>query len=179
MNKLYALMTPLLCAALLSGCGGDGKKQPAGIVVPPAASSSQIPAEKEASLTYYLPTEDGLHILPATVKVKAADRTAKTAIEEMLRADRKSKYPLVPAGTRLKSVHVEDGTCTVNFTKELNQLQGETGQSLFIAMTVDTLTEFPNIKRVEFRAEGQLVKFQIDMRRQFLRDEAFIKQTKK
>ena len=142
-------------------------------------ASRLIPAEKEASLTYYLPTEDGLHILPATVKVKAADRTAKTSIEEMLRADRKSKYPLVPAGTRLKSVHVEDGTCTVNFTKELNQLQGETGQSLFIAMTVDTLTEFTNIKRVEFRAEGQLVKFQIDMRRQFLRDEAFIKQTKK
>ena len=46
-------------------------------------------------------------------------------------------------------------------------------------MTVDTLTEFPNIKRVEFRAEGQLVKFQIDMRKQFLRDEAFIQQTKK
>ena len=181
MNTYYALIVPIILTALLSGCGGSNKPQSAGQVVPPAASSSQsqIPAEKEASLTYYLPTEDGLHILPAMVKVKAADRTAKTAIEEMLRADRKSKYPLVPADTRLKSVHVEDGTCTVNFTKELNQLQGETGQSLFIAMTVDTLTEFPNIKRVEFRAEGQLVKFQIDMRRQFLRDEAFIKQTKK
>ena len=179
MKALYPLAALLLTGALLSGCGGDGTKQSAGTVVPPAASSSQIPAEKEASLTYYLPTEDGLHILPSTVKVKAADRTAKTAIEEMLRADRKSKYPLVPAGTRLKSIHIEDGTCTVNFTKELNQLQGETGQSLFIAMTVDTLTEFPNIKRVEFRAEGQLVKFQIDMRKQFLRDEAFIQQTKK
>lgn len=179
MKALYPLAALLLTGALLSGCGGTGTKQSAGTVVPPAASSSQIPAEKEASLTYYLPTEDGLHILPSTVKVKAADRTAKTAIEEMLRADRKSKYPLVPAGTRLKSIHIEDGTCSVNFTKELNQLQGETGQSLFIAMTVDTLTEFPNIKRVEFRAEGQLVKFQIDMRKQFLRDEAFIKETKK
>ena len=179
MKALYPLAALLLTGALLSGCGGTGTKQSAGTVVPPAASSSQIPAEKEASLTYYLPTEDGLHILPSTVKVKAADRTAKTAIEEMLRADRKSKYPLVPAGTRLKSVHIEDGTCSVNFTKELNQLQGETSQSLFIAMTVDTLTEFPNIKRVEFRAEGQLVKFQIDMRKQFLRDEAFIKQIKK
>lgn len=179
MKALYPLAALLLTGALLSGCGGAGTKQSAETVVPPAASSSQIPAEKEASLTYYLPTEDGLHILPSTVKVKAADRTAKTAIEEMLRADRKSKYPLVPAGTRLKSIHIEDGTCSVNFTKELNQLQGETSQSLFIAMTVDTLTEFPNIKRVEFRAEGQLVKFQIDMRKQFLRDEAFIQQTKK
>ena len=179
MKALYPLAALLLTGALLSGCGGYGTKQSAGTVVPPAASSSQIPAEKEASLTYYLPTEDGLHILPSTVKVKAADRTAKTAIEEMLRADQKSKYPLVPAGTRLKSIHIEDGTCSVNFTKELNQLQGETSQSLFIAMTVDTLTEFPNIKRVEFRAEGQLVKFQIDMRKQFLRDEAFIQQTKK
>ena len=68
MNKLYALMTPLLCAVLLSGCGGDGKKQPAGTVVPPAASSSQIPAEKEASLTYYLPTEDGFTSFPPRSK---------------------------------------------------------------------------------------------------------------
>ena len=91
MNTYYALIVPIILTALLSGCGGNSKPQSAGQVIPPAASSSQIPAEKEASLTYYLPTEDGLHILPATVKVKAADRTAKTAIEEMLRADRKSK----------------------------------------------------------------------------------------
>ena len=180
MNTYYALIVPIILTGLLAGCGGNGMKQPTtGQVVPPAASSSEVPAEKEASLTYYLPTEDGLHILAKTVKVKAADRTAKTAIEEMLRQDRKAKYPIIPAGTRLKSIHIEDGTCTVNFTKELNQLQGETGQSLFLAMTVDTLTEFRNIKRVEFRAEGQIVKFQIDMRRQFLRDESFIQQTKK
>ena len=79
MNTYYALIVPIILTALLSGCGGNSKPQSAGQVVPPAASSSQIPAEKEASLTYYLPTEDGLHILPATVKVKAADRTAKTA----------------------------------------------------------------------------------------------------
>ena len=75
MNTYYALIVPIILTALLSGCGGNSKPQSAGTVVPPAASSSQIPAEKEASLTYYLPTEDGLHILPATVKVKAADRT--------------------------------------------------------------------------------------------------------
>lgn len=45
-------------------------------------------------------------------------------------------------------------------------------------MTVDTLTEFPNIKRVEFRAEGKPLQFQMDMTKQFMRDESYIQQTK-
>ena len=65
-----------------------------------------------------------------------------------------------------------------NFTDEVNQIKGGTSESLFIAMTVDTLTEFPNIKRVEFRAEGKPLQFQMDMTKQFMRDESYIQQTK-
>ena len=175
MNKLYTLGAVLLVSLSLAGCGTDNRTPPAESLTPKAASSSQAtPAEKEATLTYYQASEDGLHILPKQTKVKAGDHTAKNAITEMLRADRKAKYPILPAGLDIKSIHIEDGTASANFTKELNQLKSETAQSLFIAMTVDTLTEFPNIKRVEFRAEGKPVQFQIDMRKQFLRDESYI-----
>ena len=69
-------------------------------------------------------------------------------------------------------------TAIANFTGEVNQIKGGTSESLFIAMTVDTLTEFPNIKRVEFRAEGKPLQFQMDMTKQFMRDESYIQQTK-
>ncbi len=175
MKKIYALGAALLTAALLSGCSTDTKTQPAQSLTPPAAASSmQAPAEKETTLTCYQASEDGLHIVRKEIKVKAGDHTPLQAMKEMLRTDRKAKYPILPAGVDIKTVHIEDGTATVNFTKEINTLKSETAQTLFIAMTVDTLTEFPNIKRVEFRAEGQMVQFQIDMRKQFLRDESFI-----
>lgn len=178
MNKLYTLSAALLITLALAGCGNGGNTPPAQSLTQKATSSQTAPAEKEATLTYYQASEDGLHILKKEMKVKAGDHTAQNAIREMLRADRKAKYPILPAGLDLKSIHIEDGTATANFTKELNQLKSETGQSLFIAMVVDTLTEFPNIQRVEFRAEGKLVQFQIDMRKQFLRDESYISKNK-
>ncbi len=180
MKHIYALSAVLLLTAALSGCGGMAVTQPTDKnMVPPAASSqASAPAEKEATLTYYKAADDGLHILPVQITVKAGDRTAKTAITEMIRTDRNSKYPLLPAGVSLKNVHIEDGTATVNFTKELNQLKGETSESLFVAMVVDTLTEFPNIKRVEIRVEGQPPKFQMKMK-QFQRDETLIQMERK
>ena len=179
MKKLYALSAALLITLALSGCGGMTSTQPTDKnMVPPASADTKAPAEKEATLTYYKATEDGLHILPVQTKVKAGDYTAKTAITEMLKTDRQSKYPILPAGVSLKSIHIEDGTATANFTKELNQLKGETNESLFIAMTVDTLTEFPTIQRVEFRAEGKPLNFQTKMK-QFKRDESYILQEKK
>ncbi len=174
MKNIYTLGAALLLTVALAGCGNQGNTPPAQSLSPQAASSAAAPAEKEATLTYYQASEDGLHILKKETKVKAGDRTAQNAVKEMLRADRKAKYPILPAGLDMKSLHIEDGTATVNFTKEINTLKSETAQSLFIAMTVDTLTEFPNIQRVEFRAEGKLLQFQIDMRKQFLRDETYI-----
>lgn len=175
MKKAFLLWSAVAVTIALSGCGTASTPKPAPTKeIPPAAASSQVaPAEKEASLTFYKASEDGLHILPVKVKVKAKDYTAKTAITEMLRADRNSKYPLLPAGVSLKSIHIEDGIATVNFTKEINSLKGETSESLFIAMTVDTLTEFPTIQRVEFRAEGKPLQFQTKMG-QFKRDESYI-----
>lgn len=178
MKHIYALSTAILITLALAGCGGNAVTQPTDKNMVPPASSATVPAEKEATLTYYKASDDGLHILPVHIKVKAGDRTAKTAITEMLKADRNSKYPVLPAGVSLKNVHLEDGTCTVNFSKELNDLKGETNESLFLAMTVDTLTEFPNIKQVEIRVEGKLPKFQTKMK-QFKRDETLIQMEKK
>ena len=113
------------------------------------------------------------------MKVKAKDRTAKTAMEEMIRTDRKSRYPLLPAGLSLKSIAIKEGTAYVDFSKELNNIKGSTGESLFIAMTVDTLTEFPNIHDVVIRGEGKSPKFQMDMTRPFKRDESYIQMEKK
>ena len=175
MKKLYALFSAMAITIALSGCGGTGTPAPSHTKeIPPAASSAPVaPAEKEATLTFYKVSEDGRHIIPVKSKVKAKDYTAKTAITEMIRSDRNSKYLLLPSGVSLKNIHIENGTATVNFTKEINSLKGETSESLFIAMTVDTLTEFPTIKQVEFRAEGKPLQFQTKMG-QFKRDESYI-----
>ena len=182
MNKkiILSLLAASVLTAALAGCSLDSGKQASQSLSPKAASSQTVlPAEKESTLLYYKASDDGMKILPVTKKVKAGSRTAKTALEEMIRTDRKSKYPLLPAGLTLKNISIKEGTAYVNFSKELNDIKGSTGESLFIAMTVDTLTEFPNIKQVEITAEGRKPKFQMDMTKPFKRDESYIQMEKK
>ena len=182
MNRkiLLTLLAASALALSLSGCTPDNGKQAAASLPPKAASSQSLPpAESEATLTYYKANDDGTKIIPVAAKVKAKDRTAKTAMEEMIRTDRKSKYPVLPAGLSLKSIAIKEGTAYVDFSKELNEIKGSTGESLFIAMTADTLTEFPNIKVVIIRAEGKAPKFQMDMTKPFKRDESYIQMEKK
>lgn len=182
MNKKTLLLALSMSAILaLSGCAPDSGKQPARSIAPKAASSQSVkaPAEASSTLTYYKVSEDGLKIIPTAMKVKASDHTARNSLEEMIRTDRKAKYPLLPAGLTLKTISIKDGKAYVNFSKELNSLKGETAESLFIAMTVDTLTEFPNIREVEIRADGKPPKFQMDMTKTFKRDESYIQMEKK
>ena len=180
-KKILFLAASLSALIALSGCAPDTGKQPAQSISPKAASSQSVkaPAEASSTLTYYRVSDDGLKIIPATLKVKASDHTARNSLEEMIRADRKSKYPLLPAGVSLKTISIKDGKAYVNFSKELNSLKGETSESLFIAMTVDTLTEFPNIHDVVIRVDGKSPKFQMDMTRPFKRDESYIQMEKK
>lgn len=182
MNRktIFSLLTASALTIALAGCAPESGKQAAASLSPQAASSqSPLPAESEASLTYYKANDEGTKIIPVSMKVKAKDRTAKTALEEMIRTDRKSRYPLLPAGLSLKSIAIKEGTAYVDFSKELNNIKGSTGESLFIAMTVDTLTEFPNIHDVVIHVEGKSPKFQMDMTRPFKRDESYIQMEKK
>lgn len=182
MNK-RALITGaagiLLAGLALSGCSVMDKSPSQSISAPAlSAQAEKAPAEKEATLIFYKASEDGSKIIPVQKKVKAADRTAKSSIEEMIRADRHAKYPILPADLALKAISIKDGVAYVNFNKSLNTLSGETAQILFVAMTVDTLTEFPNIKEVEITAEGQVPGFQLDMTKRFKRDESYIRMEK-
>ena len=172
MRKKIALASALILSMVLAGCSPDSGSKPASnaSALSASANSSSVPAKESSTLVFYRPTDDALHILPVSIKVKAEDHTAKNAVEEMIR--------FIPAGTHLKDLSIQDGTAIANFTGEVNQIKGGTSESLFIAMTVDTLTEFPNIKRVEFRAEGKPLQFQMDMTKQFMRDESYIQQTK-
>lgn len=178
--KKRALMTGLagilLISLALSGCSSTDPSASGSLSSPAlSAQAEKAPAEKEATLVFYKASEDGLKIIPVQMKVKAADRTAKNSIEEMIRADRHAKYPILPADLTLKSISIKDGVAYVNFNKSLNTLNSETAQTLFTAMTVDTLTEFPNIREVEITAEGQVPRFQLDMTKHFKRDESYIR----
>ena len=67
----------------------------------------------------------------------------------------------IPAGTVLKEINIRpDGLCRVDFSKELvaNHSGGSLGESLTVYSIVNTLTQFPSVKQVQFLVDGQYVK---------------------
>ena len=84
--------------------------------------------------------------------------TLKNALVQLIRLDREQKYPLLPTGLTIKDVSIKDGTAVINFSGQLKDLSGgTTAQGLFIAMFVNTATEFPNVRQVVFQMEGHPV----------------------
>ena len=121
---------------------------------------------------------EAVHV-PVTVKMKLKDDPPKAALAAMIADDRKQKYPILPKGLSVNTVKVKDGIATVDFSKELlNMDKSTTTEELFTAMTVNTLTEFPDIKEVKFLMNGKAITHlsgHSDMTRTFKRMNTIIK----
>ncbi|MEG3070925.1 MAG: GerMN domain-containing protein [Candidatus Syntrophopropionicum ammoniitolerans] len=64
---------------------------------------------------------------------------------------------MLPAATKVNSIDIEDGLATVDFSQEvLHANVGASGEALGIQSIVNTLTEFPEIKKVSFTVEGEV-----------------------
>ncbi len=155
MKKTSKILLSAAVCLILSGCGSRS--------VPPVSVSSDpsasFPAERSAFVTVYLPSENLTAVSPRKIRIRAGDRTVKTAADLMIRLDRQQEHPLLPAGLDAKEVYVKDGIATINFSRELKSLAGgEPAEKLFIEMTVDTLTDFPDVQKVRFEIEGMPVK---------------------
>ncbi len=180
MKKAMLLAAGLLVLAVLPGCGEVPQEAPRQTV--PAATET-FPAQQEATLTVYVSDSDGMHVVPRTLKVAARDKTVKNALFQMIQLDRASQYRVLPTGLSVLGVDVKDGTCVIDLSKEAKNFSGGTTmENLFLAMFVNTATEFPNVKEVTFRVEGkELTKFagHYDMTLPYKRDESLIRMEKK
>ncbi|HET6453554.1 MAG TPA: GerMN domain-containing protein [Armatimonadota bacterium] len=63
----------------------------------------------------------------------------------------------IPKGTRLLSLEVKDGLATVDLSKEFsdNFAGGSEDEALCIGAILRTLGQFPKIKKVQFKLEGE------------------------
>ncbi len=179
MKKIYASLAALLLTIGIAGC--DVTINPTPDPKPPATAtdSKNGQSEKEVNVVIYRSTADSLSLTPVSTKIKTKDPLPKAALSATIADNQQQKYPVFPKGLSVNSVEVKDGTATVDFSKELANIEkGTTTEELFTAMTVDTLTEFPEIKEVRFLMEGKQISHlsgHSDMTRTFKRNESIIK----
>lgn len=103
--------------------------------------------------------ENDAYIVREIRQVPYTEDGPRAAVNELISGVPKTDgaVRVLPQGTRLLGIIINDGLATVNFSKEvLNANVGSSGEVLGIQSIVNTLTEFPQIREVSFQVEGGL-----------------------
>ena len=133
-----------------------GKKTEAP-AVQPGVTTPTAPEQTEVKLYFPNDTGDGLGIAKATVPTE----DKYTAAVKALVAGTKEPglTGIFPADVKVRSVRVENGLATVDFSSELTHhfVGGSTGEQMLVSALVNTLTDFPEVERVLLTVEGKRI----------------------
>ena len=169
-NKIKLCILFMLALGLfISGCAGSNPG------AAPASSQNDIknsansvgdqtPATANQALshvTVYYATPDAMYLVAEKHTITKTDAPAKAAVE-LLFAEPADKQlaRVLPAAAKLRNLTVKDHVAYADFSDKLiknNGSGGSAAERLIVGAIVNTLTEFPEIHKVQILIEGKAV----------------------
>lgn len=155
--KTFRMVTSFLILFLfagLVGCQSQTQPQP---VPEPAPSKPQAKEKMEVAVYYLKDKNNEMYLVRELHKVEKSEGVAGVALNELISGTplTPGAFKVLPADTKILGMKIENGLATVDFSKEVLKANvGSSGEVLGIASIVNTLTEFPTIKQVQFTVEG-------------------------
>lgn len=169
-NTGKAAMAAAMTAVLLmtAGCEEAGKSEkttaPPAATTQPATKPSATPpnspaATGQAEVKLYFPNDAGDGLGSVKVSVPAEDKYTAAAKALVAGTKEPGLTDIFPMGVKVLGVKVEGDLATVDFSKELTHkfVGGSTGEQMLVSALVNTMTEFPEIKRVLITVEGERI----------------------
>ncbi|MBQ4403864.1 MAG: GerMN domain-containing protein [Selenomonadaceae bacterium] len=116
--------------------------------------------EQTIKVKVYYPDDSGMKLVEVEREVLVDDSVDKyTAAVEALREepDEENLTTIFPKKAVIRSVTVRNDLATVDFDGSILKgfVGGSTGEEFLIGSIVDTLTNFPEVKRVKFLVDGK------------------------
>lgn len=156
MRRIIYVLVLLSCITLFAGCTKENAKDDSKDV------PKQVLIKEKQSFTVYRAAADGSEILlPERLQVedngKPIWENALLALVSTKPQDAKFD-DVVPIGTKVLGISIKDEIAQANFSKELaKKEQGSYQEMMLVYAIVNTLTEFPEIKKVQILVEGKKV----------------------
>ncbi|EQB21627.1 putative membrane protein [Dehalobacter sp. UNSWDHB] len=112
----------------------------------------------KAAVYYLKDSNNGMYLVREVHEIPKSAGVARAALEELINGTpvTTGAFKVLPANTKILEVNIENGLATIDFSEEvLHANVGASGETLGIASIVNTLTEFPTIKKVQFTVNGK------------------------
>ncbi|WP_176235689.1 GerMN domain-containing protein [Candidatus Hakubella thermalkaliphila] len=155
----FLIVVLVLVVLLLTGCAGE-KGTVAG---PGREGETPEAAGPEVTITLYFSrwTETEAYLVAEKREVAVHENLPLVALQGLIKGPATDDLlPTLPSTTTVLSLEIENGLCTVNFSKEIlfDAYQvgpSATGEALALGSIANTLTEFPQIQEVKILIEGK------------------------
>ena len=112
---------------------------------------------QETVIKVYFADKKGTHLVESTLKVtyKGMISTERLILNQLMReAFSPNIQSVIPKGTVLNKVYVQDGVCYVDFSEEFMKIKEGISPEVTIYSVVNSLTELSNIHKVQFLIDG-------------------------
>lgn len=115
-----------------------------------------LPTAGAQTVQLYFPSQSGRMLVPVSRTVYS-DADATTVLLELLKGPRKDSGLLeaLPENVGILSVKMENGVCTVNFTRDFIAAMEEDTDSQRLDAVTHTLKQLPGVKEIRFLVEGE------------------------
>jgi spore germination protein GerM len=183
MKSVRCLLALLLVAILAIGCTDAVPPKNPTTPNSPKETGQPLDASKQGkmTLTLYFATRDASHLVAEKREVPKNNHPAKTAMDELIVGPKNTTLEKVmPEATKVRDIKIKDHVAYVDFTEAFvkDHWGGSAGEILTISAVINTLTEFPEVKRVQFMVDGrplETLKGHLDLSEPLQRNEAIIK----
>ncbi len=125
-----------------------------------AISQKQQDSVEKVNVALYFAEPGGDFLKAEKREIPFEAGLARATVEQLIAGPKeKGLMRTMPEGTDLLDINIQNGLCTVDFSKEFrdNHWGGSSGEILTVYSLVNTLTQFPTVEKVEVLVEGQKV----------------------
>jgi spore germination protein GerM len=157
------LMVIVLLVGLIAGCASGTPASPQVETTAKQQSSTttvEAPYVETMSIKLYYASQDASSLVPEIHVVPKTIHPAHDAMVLLLREPHNPQLvKMFPEGVQLRGLVIKDHIAFVDFSDKLikNNHGGSTTESLMVGSIVNTLTEFPEIHKVQILVEGKKV----------------------
>lgn len=149
----------IIILTVLAGCSLFSKKTSGPDPGTLPGQEGSAPQKLNLAEYYVKITNDDAYLVREVHEVPYTADAPRAALEELINVAPATPgaQRVLPAGTKINGISIKDGLATVDFSREVLQANvGAAGEGLGITSIVNTLSEFPDIKKVSFLVEGKL-----------------------